>query len=1144
MPEHVDAQATRPLVSIIIPVFNKIEFTALCLDRIWRHTGDDLAYEVVVVDNASSDGTAEWFAAPRVCPAPLVFHRSAENLGFAKGNNLGVGLSRGEFVLFLNNDTLVQPGWLHEMLRVARSRPAVGIVGIKQLFPYTNVVYHTGIVFAPGGVPQHLYPHLDATLPVVNQEREYQAVNGACLLISRALFDECGGFDNAYRNGYEDIELCMQVRARGRTVMCCTTASIFHYGQTSEGRTLDDDANSAVFASRWAHRVRVDQQEMLLSDRLFWDRHRTAPTSTMRRLADDCVYLADDLGHASAFTWMDVDLALALVELGAPVCLRADAGISPLVPRALRQRLDRLVLKASPIGGLQAKWSHYWPRHLDLELNGVTNVEFFAINNQFGKAGAEPWDYWLQSVRDNQHVKLPISEFCGNVLAQVGVAEQDRPVLHLGYSREVHEVAPPARRDGRFRFLTVSNSHDLERYGTLETLAAFEQAFRGRDDVALVVKDYGASSGNRTLRQRIKAVRGVQVEYVATFTDKADLIRLYKSCDAFVSAHRGEGFGMKILDAMACGLPVISTLFGGNTAYCTPTNSYPIDYSLVPVATGMDAAAWAMTNQPLWAEPHQASIAAQMLRVYHDPAAAAAIGQEARSQVVDRFTWNRVAERFLALAAERRTPRPMRPATPPAPEARAERSPYWLGLRVSVVIPTHNRKDKLLACLDGLAHQSVLAKEFEVIVVDDGSTDGTANALDPARYPYALTCLRQENAGPGTARNAGLRKALGELVLYLGDDIYADQHLLEAHLLAHAVHAAPGDAVLGYLDWPATFTPNAVMQYVCGESMRQFAYARIPYMAELDHRFFYTSNVSLKRQFLVDAADDGIEFDPAFRRAAFEDSELAYRLRPRGLRIHYAVNAVAVHDHWMDLESFAQREFGAGEMAVVFYRKHPGEDVHLQVRQVTELVAPAAVLCDQPDLLRRLEAFDAQTDVLLRSLAGSLEALSDLGAPPALGTTDAVSADRLRVTLHTVLGVIFDVERIRGKLQEWYRGVNDPSALKAAQTLGAVVRKMEFLNSDAGRTGPVQSAVGPLGGSVVTDLGGRLATIPGLHVPPTASTKRRWKARVRRFVVRPGIITRLLAADRYVETRLQASGQATLLIGYRRLKGRARRLLS
>ena len=80
---------------------------------------------------------------------------------------------------------------------------------------------------------------------------------------------------------------------------------------------------------------------------------------------------------------------------------------------------------------------------------------------------------------------------------------------------------------------------------------------------------------------------------------------------------------------------------------------------------------------------------------------------------------------------------------------KAERSPYWLGLRVSVVVPTHNRKDKLLACLDALARQSILPQEFEVVVVDDGSTDGTQEALQDRRFPFALRYFRQEDAVPG-----------------------------------------------------------------------------------------------------------------------------------------------------------------------------------------------------------------------------------------------------------------------------------------------------------------------------------------------------------------------------------------------------------
>ena len=78
------------------------------------------------------------------------------------------------------------------------------------------------------------------------------------------------------------------------------------------------------------------------------------------------------------------------------------------------------------------------------------------------------------------------------------------------------------------------------------------------------------------------------------------------------------------------------------------------------------------------------------------------------------------------------------------------------------------------------------------------------------------------------------------------------------------------------------------MDFVCGESSLQFAYAFIPKLNSLDFRFFYTSNISAKRQFLLDAAADGMRFDPHFRHAAFEDSEFALRLQKRGLEIHYA----------------------------------------------------------------------------------------------------------------------------------------------------------------------------------------------------------------------------------------------------------------
>jgi GT2 family glycosyltransferase len=1114
-------------VSIIIPVLDKLQFTRQCLDRIWRNTGDSIDYEVIIVDNGSSDGTEEWFKTAEHFGQPIRYHRNPQNLGFAKANNIGATLSQSEFLVFLNNDTLVQPGWLSEMVRVIRSDHSVGIVGIKQLFPYTNIIYHTGVVFASGGIPQHLYPHLDASLPHVNKEREYQAVTGACLMVSRTLFRDCGGFDEAYFNGYEDTDLCIAARQRGRKVVCCTSAFIYHYGQISEGRTAHDQNNAARFATKWGDRVRIDRDHYLVRDRFEGQRHSRSPILGRRTLARDCIYLADDLTHASAWTWVNVELATSLADLGFPVFINGN-GISSTVPAATRKRLSAIALRA-PVGGVQIKWSHYWARHLNLELTGDVNLEFFVTNYFFGNPSSEPWDYWTQCLRQNHRDKLPASEFCQSVLRQVGISEAECHVLHHGYAPEINDVEPRARLSPRFRFLTVTNSHDLVRYGTLSILEAYTRTFGPEDDVVLVVKDYGASSGNTTIRDWLKLrTHDALIEYIAGFTDKRELIRLYKSCDAFVSAHRGEGFGMKILDAMACGMPVIAPLFGGPTSFCTGETCFPVDFSLAPMKDCLDSQSLALTNLPLWAEPDVQSLGTQMRRVYENRSEALAIAARGRSSVLDRFSWKRIAERLIDISKEvgSRRSRPPR-AVVAGSTFETERSPYWLGLRVSVVIPTYNRKEKLLACLESLAHQSVLSQEFEVVVVDDGSTDGTRETLASRSYPFALRYYRQDNQGPGAARNVGIEKAAGELILFIGDDVIADERLLEEHLLAHADRTEPGAAVLGHIDWPADMARNAVMDYICGDAALQFAYTLIPRLSSLDHRFFYASNISLKRDFLITAADAGIQFDPCFRYAAFEDSEFAFRLIPRGLEIRYVETARVIHDHWMDLESFALREYRAGQMAVVFYRKHPGQDEQLEVQWLGDLNASVASLSNQGALLRHLEAFDNQTDNLLRALARSFETLLAMEPDHGDAFTVELSAKRLRAALHNVLRIIFDVERTRGKVREWFAGVDDEGRLRAAQTIATVRRKIELFRLEG-----IEIAL-PSVASPLRD--------PGRG---TSHGRQFVRRALRRLVANRFILPGLVTADRFLEAQVQRPGRVTWIQRYRTIRNKLRHVLT
>jgi GT2 family glycosyltransferase/glycosyltransferase involved in cell wall biosynthesis len=1073
-------------VSIIIPVFNKLAFTHQCLERLGRDLSGP-SFEVVIVDNASTDRTRDFFVA--LCDDeagtgrssfgyPVVYVRNDTNLGFSRANNVGVARSTGRYVLFLNNDTLVTPGWLDAMVGTIESDRRIGIVGIKQLFPYTNKIHHTGIIFTADKRPQHIYPYSDGSLPHVNRQRAYQAVTGSCLLISRELFDACGQFDEGYRNGYEDIELCLQAKQHGRTVVCCTSGMIYHYGQISETRTDDDDANAARMLGRWREAIEPDELKYFVEDRYDIERPQGAPAIGGLATDPNLIYFADDLSTGSALSWVTDELIRALEHQGRAVAVR-ETMPGPAATPSRRQFLEKRMRPGPMAGGIQIKWSHYWPQHLNLDLNGRLNLELFVINYLFGEPGRQPWDYWLQTLPTNHYRKLPLSTFCQDVLTQVGIPAAECRVVRPGYSPEALQVAAPKRQGPALRLLTVTNSHDLERYGTRLLLDAYWSTFSRRDDVVLVVKDYGAVSGDTTIRDLIAAhpVRA-RVEYVTEFTSKEKLIELYKSCDAFVSAHRGEGYGMKILDALACGLPVITPHFGGPRDFCTDANTLAVPFSMVPVGDCFDTRALRITNAPLWAEPDVAALGGLMRRVADAPGEARVLGERAAADVRGRFTWDEAA-RALSTFIDAELAETDRRWTPVVrPPARTESSPYWMGCRVSVIVPTYNRSAMLRRCLEALSQQTILPQEFEVIVVDDGSTDDTRAVVESFAAPFRLEYVHQANAGPGAARNHGLRYAAGELVLFVGDDILADERLLEAHLEAHTAEPNPATAVLGHIDWPADLDRTSVMDYVCGPSTLQFAYTFIPTLPKLDYRFFYTSNISIKRSFLAEAAADGVMFDPCFTKAAFEDSELALRLEQRGLEIVYAGQARAFHHHWMDLDGFARRERAVGQMAVVFYRKHPQIDDMLQVRWVGDWIDAVEELVRRPELEATLAALDQQTDTFLRSLAATLDELGRLQR--SLGT-DVLGGAAKRVQgtslLEATYGAIFDVARTQGKVEEWYRSVGDRRLVDAAVRLIGCVRRLEFLSTSPDEVRRLRGTIHWLSTDVVGNLSNRVGEL-------------------------------------------------------------------
>jgi glycosyltransferase involved in cell wall biosynthesis len=236
---------------------------------------------------------------------------------------------------------------------------------------------------------------------------------------------------------------------------------------------------------------------------------------------------------------------------------------------------------------------------------------------------------------------------------------------------------------------------------------------------------------------------------------------------------------------------------------------------------------------------------------------------------------------------------------------------------VSVIVPTHERSALLAEVLGALERQDN-APSLEVVVVDDGSSDGTADRLAGRRSTVPMQVLAQPKRGPAAARNAGVRAARGRFVAFLGDDTIPEASWLAAHAARHrAADDDPRLAVIGHTHWHPRVRTTAFMRYI-NEQGAQFGYALIRDPDDVPFNFFYTSNVSLHRELAL-----AEPFDEGFPHAAWEDIEMAYRLKRRGLRLVYEPSARAAHDHPTDVWRFGKRQEKAGFNAVVFYSRHP-----------------------------------------------------------------------------------------------------------------------------------------------------------------------------------------------------------------------------
>jgi glycosyltransferase involved in cell wall biosynthesis len=281
---------------------------------------------------------------------------------------------------------------------------------------------------------------------------------------------------------------------------------------------------------------------------------------------------------------------------------------------------------------------------------------------------------------------------------------------------------------------------------------------------------------------------------------------------------------------------------------------------------------------------------------------------------------------------------------------------------LSAVVCTYNRADLLRQMLESLCRQTLDRKAFEIVLIDDGSSDNTGQVARAFESKLPLRYSHQRNAGLASARNHGLFLACGDILLFLDDDDVAHPGLLEAHCCSHRRFPQPHYGVLGFTELDPAIASDPLMHFVTQIGCFLFSYPNLADGDILDFSYFWGGRSSCKRAFLL---EHGV-FNPVFRFGC-EDIELAFRLSRHGFKVVYNARAVSAMVRRVGYDDFCWRLFRQGQSNFVFSRLH--DDAAVQ--QCTEVAGARAVWGKVSPIYDAIVRSGRELDHIVRRRLGS-----------------------------------------------------------------------------------------------------------------------------------------------------------------------------
>ena len=634
--QELDAKIAHPPVTVVILTWNGIKYTKACLDSLYR-TIDQSDVDFVVVDNGSNDGTVEYLKS-LLWITPLF---NSENLGFVRGNNVALRLiDQSRDVILLNNDTEIHdPDWIRKLQQSAYRDERTGVVGCRIRRTTGNMFQHAGTYMPDFTYWGQQIGGGEKDINQYNQDHDVEGVVFACVYLRRTVINTIGYLDEDFFSYFEDTDYCLKAIVAGFRIVNCGSLTIHHreHGSTDANNLQPNGmflVSQKIFLKKWKEYL-----DSRLDMAVVWHSSFSRP-----------------LGYATLSRLM----ALALEDARVAVAYEYLYGLGTVFPVEENRNQNSGIYRIEIIK--QRKPKKDVPHIVYGQADAFQSVEGqYKIGYTMLETTEIPAE-WARQCNIMDEIWVP-SPFNAWTFRRSGVTAPIR-VMPLGLI-DTNYFNPEIKGypiEESFTFLSVFEWG--ERKAPEALLVAFNRTFRHEEPVVLICK-YSNSDPGVSPQQIIESLQldpqGGRIVFSENdFVPYYQISQLYRSADCFVLPTRGEGWGMPILEAMACGLPVIASYWSAQQYFMTDANSYPLQVQLV------DAEAKCPYYEGFkWADPDETHLARLLRHVYEHPEEAKQKGVRAAQDVAEKWslptTGMRMRERLKEIEIERTNH--VRPAT-------------------------------------------------------------------------------------------------------------------------------------------------------------------------------------------------------------------------------------------------------------------------------------------------------------------------------------------------------------------------------------------------------------------------------------------------------------------------------------------------